>query len=88
MESKVKKILKIGASWCGPCRQLKKELEDFNLVSIDEIDADENEQLCSDYNVKSIPLLILLGEDGKEIARHVGFITKKELIDLIDNLNR
>lgn len=57
------------------------------MVLIEEIDADENEQLCSDYNVKSIPLLILLGKDNEEIARHVGFITKKDLTDLINSFN-
>jgi len=87
MENRVKKILKIGAAWCGPCRQLKKELEDFDLVPILEFDADENEQLCIDYNVKSIPLLIFLGENDVELNRHVGFITKKDLTDLINNFN-
>lgn len=87
MENKVKKILKISAAWCMPCRQLKKELEDFELVPILEFDADENEQLCNDYNIRSIPSLIFLGEDDKELSRHVGFISKKDLETLINKLN-
>lgn len=87
MENRVKKILKIGATWCPPCRQLKKELEDFNTVPIIEYDVDEDEQLCSDYNVRTIPLLVFLDENDKELDRHAGFITKRDLENLIENLN-
>ena len=38
----VTKIYKVGAEWCGPCRQLKQELKDFDLVPIIEVDADED----------------------------------------------
>ena len=42
----VTKIYKVGSEWCGPCRLLKQELKDFNLVPIIEIDADEDEVFC------------------------------------------
>lgn len=87
MENKVKKILKIGAAWCGPCKLLKKELEDFDLLPIESIDADENEELCLKYNIRSVPVLVFLGENDKELGRHVGFITKKDLTDLINGFN-
>lgn len=87
MENRVKKILKIGATWCGPCKQLKKELEDFDLIPIESIDADENEELCLKYNVRSVPVLIFLGEKDTELGRHVGFISKKDLTDLINSFN-
>ena len=85
--SKIKKILKISSTWCGPCRQLKKELEDFDLVPIIEVDADKDEQLCNDYGIKSIPTLIFLDEKEQEVFRHVGFIFKKDLRTLVDKLN-
>ena len=50
----VTKIYKVSAEWCGPCRQLKQELKDFNLVPIIEIDADEDEAFCEKYNIKNI----------------------------------
>ena len=45
----VTKIYKVGAEWCGPCRMLKEELKDFDLVPIIEIDADEDETFCEKY---------------------------------------
>ena len=80
-------IYKVGAEWCGPCRQLKQELKDFNLVPIIEIDADEDEIFCEKYNIKNIPVLLLCDENDNVAYKHVGFISKKELIEKIINLN-
>ena len=83
----VTKIYKVGASWCGPCRMLKQELKDFELVPIIEIDADEDEAFCEKYNIKNIPVLLLCDENDNVEYKHVGFISKKELIEKIINLN-
>ena len=83
----VTKIYKVGASWCGPCRMLKQELKDFKLVPIIEIDADEDEAFCEKYNIKNIPVLLLCDENDNVEYKHVGFISKKELIEKIVNLN-
>lgn len=83
----VTKIYKVGAEWCGPCRQLKQELKNFNLVPIIEINADEDEEFCEKYNIKNIPVLLLCDENDNVVYKHVGFISKKELIEKIINLN-
>ena len=83
----VTKIYKVGADWCGPCRLLKQELKDFNLVPIIEINADEDEIFCEKYNIKNIPVLLLCDENDNVAYKHVGFISKKELIEKIINLN-
>ena len=80
-------IYKVGAEWCGPCRQLKQELKNFNLVPIIEINADEDEEFCEKYNIKNIPVLLLCDENDNVAYKHVGFISKKELIEKIINLN-
>ena len=83
----VTKIYKVGAEWCGPCRQLKQELKDFDLVPIIEIDADEDEIFCEKYNIKNIPVLLLCNKEDDVVYRHIGFISKKELVEKIIKLN-
>ena len=83
----VTKIYKVGAEWCGPCRQLKQELKDFDLVPIIEIDADEDEAFCEKYNIKNIPVLLLCNKENDVVYRHVGFKSKKELEEKIADLN-
>ena len=83
----VTKIYKVGAEWCGPCRMLKEELKDFDLVPIIEIDADEDEAFCKKYNIRNIPVLLLCDSDNKVIDKFVGFTSKKEITEKITKIN-
>lgn len=80
-------IYKVSAEWCGPCRQLKQELKDFNLVPIIEIDADEDEEFCEKYNIKNIPILLLCDNNDNVLYRQVGFISKEDLTRKIIEIN-
>lgn len=84
----VSRILKISTSYCPPCKLLKKELEDFDLLPIESIDADADEEACEKYNVRGVPVLIFLDSEDKEVSRRVGFISKTDLINLINELNK
>ena len=80
-------IYKVGAEWCGPCRQLKQELKNFNLVPIIEINADEDEEFCEKYNIKNIPVLLLSDNNDNVLYRQVGFISKEDLTRKIIEIN-
>ena len=80
-------IYKVSAEWCGPCRQLKQELKNFNLVPIIEIDADEDEKFCEKYNIKNIPVLLLCDNNDNVLYRQVGFISKEDLTRKIIEIN-
>ena len=82
----VDKIIKISAPWCGPCKMLKQELSDFDVVPIIELDADDNAEEVDKYNVRSIPTLIFLNDKGEEVGRHVGLLTKTTLMQKINEL--
>lgn len=83
----VTKIYKVGAEWCGPCRQLKQELKNFNLIPIIEINADEDEEFCEKYNIKNIPVLLLCDNNNNILYRQVGFISKEDLTRKIIEIN-
>lgn len=66
------KILKLSASWCGPCKmyapvfeKVKSEYAYSNIefISID-IDEEENADLLNQYSVKGVPTTIKVLEDG------------------------
>jgi thioredoxin-like negative regulator of GroEL len=54
------------------------EREGYSIQFID-IDHDENE-LAEKYNIQSVPTSII-EEDGKEVERFVGALSKKEVLD-------
>ena len=78
------KILKFSAEWCMPCKMLTKAISKEDLgIPIEEVDIDENRQLMSEYNVRSIPTLVYL-KDGHEVSRIVGSKTIADIKKWID----
>ncbi len=75
-------LLKFGAEWCGPCRQMDQTLDDLNTAStgikIVRISIDENPELAEHYGVRSIPHTFLM-KDGYAIADFVGPRSEKDL---------
>ncbi len=79
------------ASWCGPCKLLKKKTftdkeasEFFNRnfinVSVD-MEKGEGLHLAETYEVYAVPTLIIADMDGNRVAYTKGFISPKELIE-------
>lgn len=76
------------AEWCGPCRMLTPILESLSQemgenVSFCKIDIDNNPKITSEYNITSVPTLILYSE-GKEVERVVGLRDENSLKNLIE----
>lgn len=74
------------ADWCGPCKMLAPLLEQFAQehpqVKVCKINVDDQADLAMDYDVRSIPTLVVF-KDGKEANRSVGLISKSQLQNLI-----
>lgn len=72
------------ADWCGPCKmmapvvkELAEELQ--GKAKVGKINVDENQDLAMEYNVMSIPTLLIF-KNGKEFKRFVGVRDKHELL--------
>lgn len=69
--------LKFGAEWCGPCKtlepNLKKMQEEFPSIEFVPIDCDEDTISVKQFNVKTVPTVILL-KDNIEINRIIGSV--------------
>ena len=79
-------LVDFNADWCGPCRVLGPILEsvakDEYKTSIASLNVDEEEDIATEYNVYSIPCLILF-ENGKEVKRNTGLLSKAEIKEFI-----
>jgi thioredoxin 1 len=86
LKSTTKVLVDFNADWCGPCKMLRPVLDEIaetnDNIKIVSINVDLNEKLAREYNVFSIPCLVLI-EDGKEVNRSVGMIPKSEVEKLI-----
>lgn len=82
LESKIPVLVDFNADWCGPCKMIRPILEgiasehdEYKIVSIN---VDNEEKLAEEYNVFSIPCLVLF-KDGAEVNRSIGLIPKEQI---------
>lgn len=86
----VKKVLKMSASWCMPCKVYSKTFnevkseEKYKDITFEEIDVEENEDLAMKYGVRAVPTTIILGEDDKVLSMFNGNVPKSFLENKIE----
>ena len=83
----MKTVIKVGASWCKPCLQLKpifdEVIQEINDIKVVEIDVEEHPDIASNYKVRGIPTVIVTDENDNVLAMKTGMMTKEQLKDLI-----
>jgi thioredoxin 1 len=83
----MKHVLYFTADWCNPCKKVRPIVEELNKEQIVAkffiIDADIENEMVSDFGVKSVPTFVLISEN-KEVSRTTGAKTKEELISFIN----
>lgn len=82
LKADVPVVVDFYADWCGPCKMLAPVLEDMEDAFDDflfyKINIDENEELAAQYQVMTIPNVILF-QNGEAAARSVGLKSPEEL---------
>ena len=80
-------VADFNAGWCGPCRMLRPVLDELaeeqDAYKIVSINIDEEDELAEEYDVSSIPCLVVF-KGGEEVNRSVGLIPKEAVTELVE----
>ena len=70
------------ADWCGPCKTqdpiLEELEEDYPDVDFEKVNVDEEQKIANEYQVRSLPTLIVENDDGV-VERFVGVTQRDDL---------
>ncbi|MFO7834866.1 MAG: thioredoxin [Halohasta sp.] len=70
------------ADWCGPCKTQDPILEDLEAdyedVEFAKVDVDEEQDVANQYQVRSLPTLVVENDDGI-VDRFVGVTQREDL---------
>ncbi|MGB9957356.1 MULTISPECIES: thioredoxin [Haloferax] len=77
------RLLDFYADWCGPCKTQDPILDDlegdYENVEFVKVDVDEEQDVANQYQVRSLPTLIVENDDGI-VDRFVG-VTQRDDIE-------
>lgn len=86
MKSERVVLLDFFATWCGPCRMVGPIIEEIAeeepSVKVGKIDVDQEGDLASQFQIFSIPTLVVL-KDGKVVQKATGARSKEEILAML-----
>lgn len=79
------KLLDLGATTCVPCKAMIPVLDGLRAdyagkLDIEFIDIWKNHEAGEAWHVAIMPTQVFLAADGKELARHEGFISREDIL--------
>jgi len=79
------KLIEVGSTTCTPCKLMAPILEELKSeykgkLEIVIVDVNEDKGAAGKYGVRMIPTQIFYDSEGREVARHTGFIPKDDLL--------
>jgi thioredoxin 1 len=84
-------LYEFGAKWCIPCKEMKEVMAALKASHGDQVEfrmvyADEERPLFEQYKIVLIPTQVYFDASGKEVDRHMGALSKEEVMQKLREL--
>jgi thioredoxin 1 len=78
------KIIKLEKDNCTPCQIMDVILAKITDIPVEKINVEKEPAKAAKFGVMTVPVTILLNENGEEVARFRGATTLEEIVSAID----
>jgi thioredoxin 1 len=84
-------LYEFGAGYCVSCKEMEQVMADLkqthgNQVEFRMVYADKEKDLFQQYKIMLIPTQVFLDAQGKEVDRHIGALSKEEVLKKLKEL--
>jgi thioredoxin 1 len=84
-------LYEFGAGYCYSCKEMEKVMAELKTSHSDQVEfrmvyVDKERPLFEQYKIMLIPTQIFLDASGKEVDRHIGPLTKEEVLQKLKEL--
>ena len=84
-------VYEFGAGYCISCKEMEKVMAELKTTLGDKVEfrmvyADKEKDLFQQYKVMLIPTQVFLNAEGKEVDRHMGALTKEQVLAKLKEL--
>lgn len=82
----VPRLVDLGADTCIPCKAMMPILDELRReyagrLRVDFIDVNKFPDQAQPFRIYAIPTQIFIDPSGRELTRHMGFISKEDILD-------
>jgi thioredoxin 1 len=84
-------LYEFGAGYCASCKDMEKIMAELKTTHSDQVElrlvyVDKEKPLFDQYKIMLIPTQVFLDASGKEVDRHIGPLTKEEVLKKLKEL--
>ncbi len=84
-------LYEFGAGYCFSCKEMAKVMAELKTSHSDQVEfrmvyVDKEEPLFKQYKIMLIPTQVFLDASGKEVDRHIGPLSKEEVLKKLREL--
>jgi thioredoxin 1 len=84
-------LYEFGAGYCASCKEMAKVMAELTTSHSDQVEfrmiyVDKEKPLFEQYKIMLIPTQVFLDASGKEVDRHMGVLTKEEVLKKLKEL--
>lgn len=80
----MKKLELYTSNWCSACKSVYPVVQSLENIEVEIIDVEKETDRAVSLGIRNIPVVRVLDEDGEQVHRFVGKVSKEEILSYLE----